>query len=157
MYGIALFAMPSLEQHALVPPPSSPTPGSWPSGHPAAWDQSSLVRHLIGCAWCAWSLFGTLVPRSHGRRHPLKPVLRDFTSNVAHSPRRGASRTAFAAHGTILREDALIRSPWGVYAPTRWKGPWLFENVDHAWRDWPRARPADICETLSRNTTTCAA
>lgn len=35
--------------------------------------------------------------------------------------------------------------------------PWLFENVDHAWRDWPRARPADSCETLSRYTTTCAA
>jgi len=23
----------------------------------------------------------------------------------------------------------------------------VFENVDHAWRDWPRARPADSCET----------
>lgn len=23
----------------------------------------------------------------------------------------------------------------------------VFENVDHAWRDWPRARPADSRET----------
>jgi hypothetical protein len=25
-----------------------------------------------------------------------------------------------------------------------------FENVDHAWRDWPRARPADGFETTSK-------
>jgi hypothetical protein len=43
-----LFAIASLEQHALVPPPSSPTTGSWLSGHPAAQDESSLVRLLIG-------------------------------------------------------------------------------------------------------------
>ena len=29
LYGIALFDMPSLEQHALVPPPSPPTVGNW--------------------------------------------------------------------------------------------------------------------------------
>jgi hypothetical protein len=30
LYGIALFAMASLEQHALVPPPSPPTTGNCP-------------------------------------------------------------------------------------------------------------------------------
>jgi len=89
---------------------------------------------------------GAPVTRSHGRRHPLEPVLRDFTNTCAPSPRQRSVPDSLSRtwHDPTRRHRA--RSPWGVSAPVRWKAP-VFENVDHARRDWPRMRPADDSET----------
>jgi hypothetical protein len=81
--------------------------------------------------------------RLHERRRALPPLrsVPNSSCRTWHDPAR--RRTDPLAMRSICADET--------------ERPWFFENVDHAWRDWPRARPADSCETLSRYTSTCAA
>lgn len=140
----------------------SPTPGSWPfevtrlrkTSHP--WYALSLAAHHVHHPCLVHLSLEATADDIHSRQ-----LCATSRASATSSPRRGASRAVSAAHGTILREDADTLALKSICAGAA-ERPWSFENVDHAWRDWPRERPADSRETpfkvqyASRSAASCA-
>lgn len=110
LYGTTLFVMASLEQHALVPPPSPPTTGR-------ALRSPGCVRPVIPGTAPDWPYMMCVIPAWYTCSSKPRTTTSTQTSFARLHERRRAlppSRsvpTAFAAHGTILREDALARWP----------------------------------------------